>query len=104
MRYTPRVLITDKLKSYAAANKHVYLDYYSAMLDGKGMLKAEFSEDDLHPNAKGYAIMAPLAEADLVLVADTGSTETSRRLREARSSFSSSNWSGTSSVKPGGFS
>jgi lysophospholipase L1-like esterase len=27
------------------------------------MLKAEFSEDDLHPNALGYAQMAPLAEA-----------------------------------------
>jgi lysophospholipase L1-like esterase len=51
------------IKSYAAANKHVYLDYYSAMLDSKGMLKAEFSEDDLHPNAAGYAAMTPLAEA-----------------------------------------
>ena len=51
------------MKNYAAANKHVYLDYYSAMLDGKGMLKAEFSEDDLHPNAAGYAAMTPLAEA-----------------------------------------
>ena len=28
-----------------------------------GMLRAELSEDDLHPNAKGYAVMAPLAEA-----------------------------------------
>ena len=27
------------------------------------MLKAEFSGDDLHPNAAGYAVMAPLAEA-----------------------------------------
>ena len=28
-----------------------------------GLLKAELSADDLHPNAAGYAIMAPLAEA-----------------------------------------
>ena len=27
------------------------------------MLRTELSEDDLHPNAKGYAIMGPLAEA-----------------------------------------
>ena len=27
------------------------------------MLRVELSEDDLHPNAQGYAIMAPLAEA-----------------------------------------
>ena len=51
------------MKSYAAANKHLYLDYYSSMIDGKGMLKAELSDDDLHPNAAGYAAMKPLAEA-----------------------------------------
>ncbi|RPI52918.1 MAG: capsular biosynthesis protein [Acidobacteria bacterium] len=55
--------INDWMKAYAAANKHVYLDYYAAMIDGTGMLKAEFSEDDLHPNAAGYKVMAPLAEA-----------------------------------------
>jgi lysophospholipase L1-like esterase len=26
-------------------------------------MRAELTEDDLHPNAKGYAVMAPLAEA-----------------------------------------
>jgi lysophospholipase L1-like esterase len=51
------------MKDYAAANGHVYLDYFSAMTDAKGLLRAELSEDDLHPNAAGYAIMAPLAEA-----------------------------------------
>jgi lysophospholipase L1-like esterase len=55
--------VNDWMKSYAAANKHVYLDYYSAMIDGSGMLKTEFSEDDLHPNAAGYKVMAPLAES-----------------------------------------
>jgi lysophospholipase L1-like esterase len=55
--------INDWMKSYAAANKHVYLDYYSAMIDASGMLRTEFSEDDLHPNAAGYKAMAPLAEA-----------------------------------------
>jgi lysophospholipase L1-like esterase len=55
--------INDWMKAYAAANKHVYLDYYSAMIDSTGMLKSEFSEDDLHPNAAGYKVMAPLAEA-----------------------------------------
>jgi lysophospholipase L1-like esterase len=51
------------MKQYAAANGHVYLDYYSAMIDASGMLMEDLSQDDLHPNAKGYAIMAPLAEA-----------------------------------------
>jgi len=54
------------IQSYAASRGDVYLDYFSAMTDGSGVLKAEFSEDDLHPNAKGYAVMAPLAEAAIV--------------------------------------
>ena len=51
------------MKEYAAANGHVYLDYVAAMVDAKGLLREELSEDDLHPNAAGYAIMGPLAEA-----------------------------------------
>ncbi|MFN2530686.1 MAG: SGNH/GDSL hydrolase family protein [Pyrinomonadaceae bacterium] len=55
--------LNDWMKNYATKNKLRYLDYYSAMADEKGFLKDELSEDGLHPNAKGYAIMAPLAEA-----------------------------------------
>jgi len=55
--------INDWMKRYAADEKHVYLDYFSAMVDSTGHLREELSADDLHPNAKGYAIMAPLAEA-----------------------------------------
>jgi lysophospholipase L1-like esterase len=51
------------VKDYAAANGHVYLDYFSAMVDSSGLLQADLSADDLHPNARGYAIMGPLAEA-----------------------------------------
>jgi lysophospholipase L1-like esterase len=51
------------IRQYAAAHRHVYLDYFSAMVDDKGLLRTELSGDDLHPNAAGYAIMAPLAEA-----------------------------------------
>jgi lysophospholipase L1-like esterase len=56
------------LREYARAHKHVYLDYFAAMVDAKGMLKAELSEDDLHPNVKGYAVMTPLAEAAIAEV------------------------------------
>lgn len=55
--------LNDWMKSYAAANGHVYLDYFSKMTDENGLLRADLSEDDLHPNAKGYAIMEPLASA-----------------------------------------
>jgi lysophospholipase L1-like esterase len=50
------------IKQYAASNGHTYLDYFSAMVDDQGFLKKELSVDGLHPNAPGYAVMAPLAE------------------------------------------
>ena len=55
------------LKNYCAANGHIYLDYFSKMVDEKGMLKAELANDGLHPNAEGYKAMAPLAEAAINL-------------------------------------
>jgi lysophospholipase L1-like esterase len=55
--------LNDWMKKYAAAEKHVYLDYFSAMVDATGHLREELSADDLHPNNAGYAIMGPLADA-----------------------------------------
>jgi lysophospholipase L1-like esterase len=40
----------------------VYLDYHSALVDGRKGLKEECAEDAVHPNQAGYDIMAPLAE------------------------------------------
>ncbi len=51
------------LKSYSAEHGDVYLDYFSAMVDEKGLLKRDLAEDGLHPNRAGYSIMAPLAAA-----------------------------------------
>jgi len=50
------------IKKYAAEKGHVYLDYFPATVDDQGLLKKELSEDGLHPNSAGYAVMAPLAE------------------------------------------
>jgi lysophospholipase L1-like esterase len=56
--------VNNWMKTYAAKEKHVYLDYYvPAMVDETGHMRTELSADDLHPNAQGYAVMAPLAEA-----------------------------------------
>jgi acyl-CoA thioesterase I len=58
-----RILALNQwLKDYCAKNGFVYLDYFSALVDSKGMMKRDLSEDGLHPNAAGYKIMAPLAE------------------------------------------
>lgn len=50
------------LRQYASAHGHVYLDYAGPLADEQGMLKADLADDGLHPNAKGYAVMTPLAE------------------------------------------
>lgn len=39
----------------------VWMDYYSAMVDPMGYMKADLSDDGLHPNAKGYRVMSPVA-------------------------------------------
>jgi len=54
--------VNNWLKEYAAASGSVYLNYYSAMAEGRN-LKKELTNDGLLPNDAGYAVMAPLAEA-----------------------------------------
>ena len=56
------IAINDWMKDYAAKNKFVYLDYYSAMIDENKMLHKEMTYDGLHPNDAGYGVMGPLAE------------------------------------------
>jgi lysophospholipase L1-like esterase len=64
LRPHERILALNKwLKDYCANNGLVYLDYFSAMVDDKGMLRKDLSDEGLHPNAAGYKIMARLAEA-----------------------------------------
>ena len=63
-RPTARILqLNDWLKKYCAENQIVYLDYFSALVDDKGLMKKDLADDGLHPNAAGFKIMAPLAEA-----------------------------------------
>jgi len=56
------VELNDWIRNYAKSNKCIYLDYYSAMVDEKGGLKAEYTYDGVHPNKAGYLVMQPLVE------------------------------------------
>jgi lysophospholipase L1-like esterase len=63
LRPRERILALNTwLKDYCAKNGLVYLDYFSAVVDDKGMLRGDLSDEGLHPNAAGYKVMAPLAE------------------------------------------
>ena len=57
--------INGWLKDYAARSGSVYLDYYSALVEGRAM-KKELTVDGLIPNDAGYSVMASLAEEAIV--------------------------------------
>jgi lysophospholipase L1-like esterase len=64
LRPRDRILALNKwLRDYCAKNRLVYLDYFSALVDERGMLKRVLADDGLHPTDAGYKIMAPLAAA-----------------------------------------
>ncbi len=63
LRPLDRILALNKwLKDYCDKNHLVYLDYFSALVDERGMLKRALADDGLHPTDAGYKIMASLAE------------------------------------------
>jgi lysophospholipase L1-like esterase len=54
------------IKDYAAESGSVYLDYYSALADGRNF-KKELTGDGLLPNAAGYTVMALLTERAIAM-------------------------------------
>ncbi|HUO25713.1 MAG TPA: SGNH/GDSL hydrolase family protein [Candidatus Aquilonibacter sp.] len=74
--YTQRppeeILVLNRwLNDYCARTGCMYLDYFSAMVDDRGHMKKDLADDGLHPNAAGFKVMAPLAEAAIEKVLAT---------------------------------
>src|SRR5262249_31571980 len=84
-RSPEKIIALNKwMKDYAAKNGLGYLDYYSAMLDDKGMLKQSLTYDGLHPNDAGYEVMGPLAEKAVnVALASAGSEVLQKNAKSA---------------------
>ncbi len=51
------------LKTFSAEVNAEFVDYHTALAGPDGELPAKFSNDGVHPNTAGYAIMRSLAEA-----------------------------------------
>ena len=56
------VELNRRIKQYAGTRGAVYCDFFSAMADERDGLPKELSEDGVHPNKEGYAMMRPLVE------------------------------------------
>jgi lysophospholipase L1-like esterase len=56
------VALNTWIRRYASTHDVGYLDYHSAMADERQGLRAELSDDGVHPNVAGYRVMAPLAK------------------------------------------
>jgi len=52
--------LNEWLQSFCVRRGYSYLNYFAVVVDAKGQLREDFSDDGLHPNSKGYRIMAPL--------------------------------------------
>jgi lysophospholipase L1-like esterase len=59
---TPEAIqqVNSWLRDYCAREKLIYIDYYTAMADEKGMMKADLSDDGVNPNSRGYRVMSPI--------------------------------------------
>ena len=51
------------LSGFCKAHGYGLIDYGPLLRDDKGLLKAEYTSDGIHPNDIAYAVIAPVAEA-----------------------------------------
>ena len=57
------IKLNTLIKEYAESNDHIYLDYFSAMVDERNGLPKKYARDEVHPTVEGYMVMEPLVEA-----------------------------------------
>ena len=59
---TPEAIqkVNNWMRDYCIRENFIFIDYYTAMADEKGMMKADLSDDGLNPNARGYRVMSPI--------------------------------------------
>jgi len=69
--------LNARLQAISQRENLVYLDYYSALANAQGGLDPELASDGVHPTAKGYAIMAPLAEKAIAEALAAGGSRSS---------------------------
>ena len=51
------------LSAFARENGLTFVDYFAVLADAEGGLRTDLARDGIHPQARGYDLMRPLAEA-----------------------------------------
>jgi lysophospholipase L1-like esterase len=59
------------IENLCRQRNYLYVDYFTAMIGPSGRLRADLSDDGLHPNSLGYRVMAPIALAAIEKAAPT---------------------------------
>lgn len=59
---TQIVALNEWVARHCASSHFIFLDYYSALAGSNGQMREGVSDDGVHPNEKGYAILKPLTE------------------------------------------
>lgn len=57
------VALNAWLRNLARSRRAVYADYHGALANAEGGMNPDLAPDGIHPNAKGYAVMEPIAKA-----------------------------------------
>ncbi len=57
------IALNGMLRAYARENNHIYLDYFSELVDERNGLPKKYALDGVHPTKLGYEVMAPMVEA-----------------------------------------
>lgn len=57
--------VNQWLRKFSSEHGLTFLDYYAAMVDERGFLGSDLSDDGVHPNVRGYTVMAHVLNESL---------------------------------------
>lgn len=72
------------LRDLARAKGAVYADYHGALTNAEGGMNPDIAPDGIHPNAKGYAIMEPIARTALAEAEKQATRQITRQTGKTR--------------------
>ena len=73
------------LQAFCSQRGYIYLNYFKALVDDAGQFQSDLADDGLHPNSKGYRIMAPLALEAIQKAAAGPSSQSQQKPRRRQS-------------------